>query len=211
MSINVEKLSPEDRVRLLNELASDQSTREAVGMKYAPRQRVAISEKYNLLFNDANQNGALGKNGNGSFYYMANVRGKGNYRSMPFPCVVSADAKGVTIQVVFPWKSQYEIDLYNGWLSGQAKPTIVSKAYGQAPPTQTMPVVQTAPVTQTPVTTPSPNPLLAKLKAKKEPTTTLTDEQSKVLPKLLEAGAYKDESDAMAHFNEWESLTTKDF
>src|SRR5574340_889576 len=138
----------------LQAMLQSQEVRDKIGMKYAPRARLGVSEKQNLILSEKQQNGAVGKNTDGSYYYMAGVRGKGTYRSTPFPALLKASKEGLDIMIHFAFDNDYERTLYNEWVKGVAKPTFVS-AKSQSTAQSNV----SAAIPETPTATPTPAPI----------------------------------------------------
>ena len=205
----------QQQVAQLQAMLQNPALREAVGIKFAPRARIGVSEKQNLILSEKKMNGAVGKNADGTMYYMAGIRGRGDFRSTPFPCNVTATKEGIAIQIHFAFDNDYERTLYTQWVQGTAQPTFISaktKASQNAPTTPASALIQSAtpapiasaPIAPAPVAS-TPAPVSQAVGVQ------LNALQRMTLKKVLEIGAYKDENEAMSRIAEWGQMKPKDF
>ena len=120
------KLS-QSKLNEIKSLLEDQEIRDTLGIKGKIYSRIYVSAKNNLVLSDKidkkNYNGAIGLNEDGTYFYIAGIRGNAKYgnNSIPHPIAVQAKKTGITVTMFFPFENDIERRTYTKWKNSKVK------------------------------------------------------------------------------------------
>lgn len=193
---------------------ASQENAQSVGLKFAVRQRVNISANpdgsaKNLLFSEKGKSGALGRDSDGNIYYMANIRGRGQYPSFPLTCKsvgISKDGK-LMISIEYQTVTPSEIDTIKGWINKTAKATLQPRKATTTTTTETVTSTEPEPVH---ALAPTPATVQSVSVNGEFDESKLTLLQKAVRKKAIELGLYNDEATANLNYDSWKNTTMKE-